>query len=126
MPGCTTAGVTYSVGISGPHALALDSIGNLYVANADNATVEEFGAGSTNAIATFSAGLVEPFALAFDSSGNLYVADYGSRAVETFAPGSTVVAIATYSTGALAPSPTRPRLSTRAVTCTWPTLPATR
>ena len=63
-----------SLGFVEPQALALDSSGNLYVANELNNTVTAFAAGSTVVRAMYSAGLYDPIALAFDASGNLYVA----------------------------------------------------
>ena len=88
--------------MNNPYALAVDSSGDLYVANYDNSTVEEFASGSTTPSATYSAGVSKPYALALDSSGNLYVANYGNNTVEEFASGSTTPS-ATYSAGVSKP-----------------------
>jgi len=71
-------GVFANTGLSLPTGLALDSAGNLYVANYGNSTITKFtpsGAGSVFA----STGLNGPESLAFDSAGNLYVANYCDR-----------------------------------------------
>jgi DNA-binding beta-propeller fold protein YncE len=75
-------------GLSGPGAMAVDSSGNLYVANQYSDTVSEFAAGSTTPTATLS-GLNDPDALACDAKGNLYVANWNNNTVSEFAPGST-------------------------------------
>ena len=96
-PGSTAIAATYTTGVNGPHALAFDSSGNLYVANSNDDTVSKFGPGSTTVSATYSTGAF-PDALAVDSYGNLYVANAEGKTVEQFAPGSTM-ASATYSAG---------------------------
>ena len=70
-----------------PSVLAIDSSGNVYVANANSTTVSEFAPGSTTPTATLS-GVYVPDAMACDSSGNLYVAN-GNGTVSEFARGST-------------------------------------
>ena len=82
-----TASATLT-GLHGPQALAVDSSGNLYIANSDSNTVSKVLAGAITASATLS-GLSQPTALAFDSSGNLYVANFGNNTVSRFAPGAT-------------------------------------
>ena len=83
-PGSTTPSATYSASFSNPHALALDSSGDLYVASELNNTVFEFAAGEHDSRATYTAGMSEPYSLAFDSSGNLYVANIGNNTVQKF------------------------------------------
>ena len=87
LPGTTTAGATLT-GLADPDALAFDTSGNLYVANAGNNTVSVFSSGATTASATLT-GLSTPDSLAFDASGNLYVANSGGTTVSVFAPGAT-------------------------------------
>ena len=67
-----------------PDWLALDSSGDLFVAN-QNGNVDEFAPGSTTPTATLT-GLNDPLALAFDSSGNLFVANANGNTVSEFAP----------------------------------------
>ena len=60
-----------------PSALAFDSSGNLYVANAGSGTISKITSGGGVTLAWATVG-TSPVALAFDSSGNLYVANSGS------------------------------------------------
>ena len=75
-PGSVTPSVTFN-GLNSPSALALDSSGNLYVANGGNGTVSKFVGSSTTPTQTFTAGGSSPSALAVDSAGNVYVV-YGT------------------------------------------------
>jgi hypothetical protein len=52
--------------------VAVDSLGNVFVANASSGTVVEVATGG--AISAFASGLASPQGLAFDSNGNLYAA----------------------------------------------------
>jgi len=67
-------------GLDAATALAFDTHGNLYAANATagagNSSVLEYDS-SGNFIATFASGLTGPTALVFDSLGDLFVADAG-------------------------------------------------
>ncbi|WP_348262908.1 choice-of-anchor D domain-containing protein [Telmatobacter sp. DSM 110680] len=92
--------------LNGPQSVALDSNGNLYVADTLNSRVLFYPAGSTTATQVYgqagdltSAGpnlsgisassLNNPFALTLDSSGNLYVADSDNNRVLFYPFGST-------------------------------------
>ena len=86
----TTAANTLTA-LDVPQAMALDSSGDLYVANGGNNSVSEFAANSTTLIKTLT-GLNNPDALAFDGSGDLFVANYADGSgttVSEFAPNST-------------------------------------
>ncbi|HLP01140.1 MAG TPA: immunoglobulin domain-containing protein, partial [Opitutaceae bacterium] len=92
---------------SAPTGLALDSAGNLYVADATNHTIRKItssGAvttfagqagtpGSANGSAT-SARFNTPTAVAVDSSGNVYVADTNNNTVRKINAGGTVTTLA--------------------------------
>lgn len=67
-------------GLKKPSQLALDAIGNVYVADAGLGGVLEFAPGSTSATAGIpvGAGLTAPTGVAVDGSGNLFVADSGN------------------------------------------------
>lgn len=101
----TTAG-TSQINLRGPNAVAVDSSGNLYVADSGNNRVVKFasaaslstGAFATSVVgqsnwlasnATLSAGgLNNPSGLLIDSSNNLWVADSGNNRVLRFLPSS--------------------------------------
>ncbi|GEP41007.1 S8 family serine peptidase [Brevifollis gellanilyticus] len=95
-PGGGTAGGT---GFNGPEGLALDTAGNLYVADTGSSTIQKITpsgevttfAGSeaqvgskdgTGAVARFH----QPCALCFDLAGNMYVADRGSHLIRKITP----------------------------------------
>jgi sugar lactone lactonase YvrE len=94
-----------SAGLHNPQGVALDSSGNLYVADEYNNRVLFYPSGSTTAtrvygqstLATNSPNnggvsansLNQPLGIALDSSGDLYVADYGNSRVLFYPAGST-------------------------------------
>src|SRR5208282_5064652 len=96
-------------GLSSPQGVALDSSGNIYVANDNPASVVVYAAGSTGAaapIATISGsntGLLTPLGVALDSSGNIYVTDAGDNLCDGTA---SVFVYPAGSTGDAAPSAT--------------------
>lgn len=74
-----------SSGLDIPTGLALDSGGNLYVANGGNNTIEEFNSSASGSVfATASSGLNFPIGLAFDTRGDLFVANSGNNTIEEF------------------------------------------
>ena len=92
--------------LNGPYGIALDSNGNLYVADYGNNRVLFYPAGSTTATRVYGQGgsfttnttnnggisansLDLPTAVALDSSGNLYVADQYNNRVLFYPSGST-------------------------------------
>jgi sugar lactone lactonase YvrE len=92
--------------LNGPYGIALDSNGNLYVADYGNNRVLYYPAGSTTATRVYGQGgsfttnttnnggisansLDLPTAVALDSSGNLYVADQYNNRVLFYPSGST-------------------------------------
>jgi sugar lactone lactonase YvrE len=109
--GSFTSGTANNGGISAnsldqPYAVALDSSGNLYVAEIGNNRVLFYPAGSTTATQVYGQGgsfttntannggisansLDEPLGLALDSSGDLYVADELNNRVLFYPAGST-------------------------------------
>jgi hypothetical protein len=68
-----------STGLDVPIAVALDSSGNIYVANSQGNSVTVYGPNANGnqppirVISGSSTGIVLPQGLAFDASGNLYV-----------------------------------------------------
>lgn len=77
-----------------PVALAVDSAGNLFVANQYPGSVNVYAGSSGKLLRSISKGVGYPEALAFDASGNLYVADFvgstGGPVVTVYAPNKNV------------------------------------
>jgi serine/threonine-protein kinase len=86
--------------LSTPEGLALDSVGNLYVA--DVARVSKLSPGSTTPTALPFTGLSSPCAVQVDAKGNVYVLDGCSYA------GSTLLKLAAGSISPIALSPNLP------------------
>jgi sugar lactone lactonase YvrE len=79
-PGTVTQlGTTFKT----PEGATIDSLGNLYVADAGSNTITEFAAGSTTgtAISTGSIALNGPSGVAVDAAGDLYIADTGNNRI---------------------------------------------
>ena len=84
-----TVSTFVSNGLDEPVALAFDSAGNLYVANAGNNTISKVT--PAGVVSTFvSSGLDVPAGLAFDSAGNLYVANEGNSTISKVTPAGVV------------------------------------
>jgi len=90
----STGGVT----LSGPTSVAVDSQGNVYIADGGNHQVVEVTAAGVASVVSFaglSPSLASATAVAVDGSGNLYVADIANARVVKLAAGvASVVATA--------------------------------
>ncbi|MFY9630509.1 MAG: hypothetical protein WAJ94_02745 [Candidatus Cybelea sp.] len=76
-------------GVSMPRAIALDSKGNLYVANqTEHPSVTIYAPGSNKVMRTITRGVHYPIALAFDAADDLYVVNLAGGDVVEYAPGS--------------------------------------
>jgi len=86
-----TAAAT-SAQLNDPVAVAVDSSGNIFIADALNNVIREVSGGNINTvvggIATPFTQLIHPDGLAIDSSGALYIADTGNRRILKFANGN--------------------------------------
>ncbi len=80
--------VPTTVGLSGPMFSAVDSQGNLYVANTNARTVNKVTPRAT--VSVFASGFSSPRGLAFDAQGNLYVANAGDSTVRKVTPQGVV------------------------------------
>jgi uncharacterized protein (TIGR03437 family) len=96
--------------IASPHDIAIDSAGNIYIADTGNARIRIVSngkintfAGSTRGIAganlgdggpATSAKLISPTGVAVDNSGNVYIADIGNATVRKVTPDGTITTIA--------------------------------
>jgi streptogramin lyase len=87
-PSRTLSSSTSPTGINKPEGLAVDSSGNLYVANGGGTIgVSVYAPGtSTTPSAVFHTGMSAPAQLAFDAGGNLYVSNNGGTSVTEYAP----------------------------------------
>lgn len=71
--------------LNGPRGLAVDTKGNLYVANTDGNQVLIYNPNYVQS-KTISSGMSEPIGVALDSKGNIYVANNGSLSVTQYSP----------------------------------------
>jgi sugar lactone lactonase YvrE len=83
--------------LNNPFGVAVDSSGNVYVADTNNNRVQMWAPGATSGV-TVAGGngagpaanqLNYPLGVGLDSSGNLYVADANNSRVQEWAPGAT-------------------------------------
>ena len=89
------AGLATAASLSGPLGVALDVLGNLYIADSSNSRIRKVdtkgiistiaGTGangfSGDAGLATAASLSDPSAVALDASGNLYIADFGNNRI---------------------------------------------
>jgi DNA-binding beta-propeller fold protein YncE len=73
-----------------PHGLALDTVGNIFVADTGNGRVQKF---SPNGTFVASIAAKDPNGIAVDRAGNIYVAEIGSKhRVQKLGPDGTFIA----------------------------------
>jgi uncharacterized protein (TIGR03437 family) len=93
-----------SVPLAGPSGIALDSAGNLYIAEGYNNKIRKVSNGMIGTVAgtgaagftgdkgqATSATLQQPTDIAVDSAGNLYIADYGNNRIRKVTAATGVI-----------------------------------
>jgi hypothetical protein len=76
-------------GTDGAFGAAVDTSGNLYVANIGNSTVTVYAPGSDTPKLTISDGLSSPYGVIVDSKGNVFVSNLGTNDITAYASGQT-------------------------------------
>ena len=102
-----TPGPATSSALKFPAGVAVDSNGNIYVADKGNNLVEKITPGGTLSIIAgngtrgvptagpaLSSSLKDPFGVAVDSSGNVYIANQGNSTIEKVTPDGTLSTVA--------------------------------
>jgi sugar lactone lactonase YvrE len=99
-------GIGASAQFAGPTGVAVDSSGNIYVADTENNEIRKVtsaGVVTTLAVSTnpgsadgtgSAAGFHQPTGVAIDSSGNVYVADWGNNQIRKVTPEGVVTTLA--------------------------------
>jgi len=95
-----------SARFNGPYAVAVDSSGDVYVADFFSATIRKIDTSGTVSTlagtagklgftdgAGFAARFNQPYGVAVDGSGNIYVADTYNRAIRMISPGGSVTTL---------------------------------
>src|ERR1039457_1579485 len=75
-----------SQGLNLPYAVAVDSGGNLYIADTGHNAIQEWIAATQQMTTLVGAGLNAPHGVAVDGQGNVYIADAYNNAVEEWSP----------------------------------------
>jgi hypothetical protein len=87
----STDGNTFTTAkFNDPFALALDSVGNLFVADRDNGKVRRVSAAgdlNVSQTSTFVTGLLQPVDVALDATGDLFVLTAGDRKIRRYGTG---------------------------------------
>jgi DNA-binding beta-propeller fold protein YncE len=74
-----------------PDGVALDSSGNVYIADFGDGTINEWTVANSNVTTLVSSGLNQPESVAVDAIGNLYIADSEDNAIKEWMPATGVL-----------------------------------
>jgi sugar lactone lactonase YvrE len=78
-------------GLAGAVGVAVDTAGNVYIAEAYNNSIQEWSPVTKLLKTLVSTGLNSPEAVAVDLAGNVYIADYGNNAIKEWSVATGVV-----------------------------------
>ncbi|HEY9774110.1 MAG TPA: tetratricopeptide repeat protein [Planktothrix sp.] len=84
-----------ATGFSAPSGLAFDRVGNLYIANFGNNTIDRISPDGMKSTFSSGANLQGPIGLAVDATGNVYVANYRGGTIARINPAGVSTVIAT-------------------------------
>ncbi|HEV7926887.1 MAG TPA: BACON domain-containing carbohydrate-binding protein [Verrucomicrobiae bacterium] len=96
----TQAGATYVPvstpttvvgGLNQPQGVAVDGVGNVYIADTYNNAIEKWTAADNTLTTLVSSGLAEPQGVAVDSAGNVYIANTFIDAIQVWSPATSNV-----------------------------------
>jgi DNA-binding beta-propeller fold protein YncE len=88
-PASTTTLV--SSGLSHPNGIAVDSAGNIYIADTNNNAIKKWTATNNTVITLVAAGLNQPSGVAVDGSGNVYIADTYNNVIKKWTAADNTV-----------------------------------
>lgn len=77
--------------LSGPTAVAADSSGNVYIADANNDVIRVVNGGNINSVPGTLGVVSQPDGLAVDKAGNLYIADTGNEQILKYSAGAVSI-----------------------------------
>ncbi len=83
-----------SSGLIAPKGVAVDGLGNVYIADSGNDSIEEWSA-TNSALTTLVSGLGlnDPSGVAVDGSGNVYIADTGDNRIKEWMPANSNLSV---------------------------------
>ncbi|MBF0544060.1 MAG: hypothetical protein HQM08_06495 [Candidatus Riflebacteria bacterium] len=88
----STDGKGQAAQFNGPQSIAIDSAGNLYlaeyIASGPNGKVRKIAPDGT--VTTFASGLTHPWGITVDSSGNVFVSSFDNHIIQKITPSGTV------------------------------------
>lgn len=79
-------------------AVAVDGVGNVYVSDEINESIDEWNPGNTGASSNFT-GVIDPLSVAADQAGNLYIADYNGFLEKASVASARITTLSSYLMG---------------------------